>query len=213
MSVSTKVKILDAAETLFAENGYSDTSLRQITSLAEVNLASVNYHFGSKKDLIQQVLDRYLEIAMPALDRQMQELSTTTDTPTLDQVFTLHKEPLLAVNSVKPNGTSIYLKLLGRGYAESQGHLRRYIYDNYGDTLDNFVALVHCAYPTLPSSEIFWRLHFTLGTAVFTTASFDALSDIAQSDFDQTVTIEALIQKIIPFMSAGFASPFNEVTD
>ena len=54
---NTQQKILDAAQTLFAETGFNDTSLRQITSLAEVNLAAVNYHFGSKKELIQAVLN------------------------------------------------------------------------------------------------------------------------------------------------------------
>lgn len=47
--MSTKNKILDAAEHLFAVNGFNGTSLREITSQAEVNLAAVNYHFGSKK--------------------------------------------------------------------------------------------------------------------------------------------------------------------
>ncbi|CSD08028.1 TetR family transcriptional regulator [Vibrio cholerae] len=45
---STKEKILDVAEGLFAEYGFNDTSLRTITSKAGVNLASVNYHFGDK---------------------------------------------------------------------------------------------------------------------------------------------------------------------
>ncbi len=48
---STKEKILDVAEGLFAEYGFNDTSLRTITSKAGVNLASVNYHFGDKKNL------------------------------------------------------------------------------------------------------------------------------------------------------------------
>ena len=51
--MSTKSKILDAAEYLFADKGFNGTSLREITSLAEVNLAAVNYHFGSKKELIK----------------------------------------------------------------------------------------------------------------------------------------------------------------
>jgi AcrR family transcriptional regulator len=60
--VQTQQRILDAAQSLFAESGFNDTSLRQITTKAEVNLASVNYHFGSKKELIQAVLQRYLQI-------------------------------------------------------------------------------------------------------------------------------------------------------
>ncbi len=58
---TTKEKILDVAEGLFAEYGFNDTSLRTITGKANVNLASVNYHFGDKKTLVRAVLDRYLK--------------------------------------------------------------------------------------------------------------------------------------------------------
>src|SRR5207342_676033 len=57
----TKDRILDAAESLFMEHGYEATSLRAITSGAGVNLASVNYHFGSKEELFQAVLTRRLD--------------------------------------------------------------------------------------------------------------------------------------------------------
>ena len=207
--MSTKEKILDAAEALFSENGFTDTSLRQITSEAEVNLASVNYHFGSKKELIQQVLERYLSVAMPALDKEMDSLEKANPEPELEDVFALHIKPLLALNQIKENGTSLYLKLLGRGYYDSQGHLRKYMYAKYGSTLDRFVALVHKAYPELPASEVFWRLHFTLGTAVFTMASIDALSDISNADFNQSVSIEQVISKVIPYISSGFAAPIK----
>ena len=56
----TVERILDAAEQLFAEKGFAETSLRLITSKAGVNLAAVNYHFGSKKALIQAVFSRFL---------------------------------------------------------------------------------------------------------------------------------------------------------
>ena len=54
----TKQKILDAAERLFGENGYAATSLRHIISEAKVNLAAIHYHFGSKQDLLDQVILR-----------------------------------------------------------------------------------------------------------------------------------------------------------
>ncbi len=57
----TKLRILDAAEDLFIEYGYEAMSLRQITSRAEVNLAAVNYHFGSKETLLQAMLARRLD--------------------------------------------------------------------------------------------------------------------------------------------------------
>ena len=59
--VATKDRILDAAESLFMEHGFEATSLRSITAAAGVNLAAVNYHFGSKEELFQAVLTRRLD--------------------------------------------------------------------------------------------------------------------------------------------------------
>ncbi|MDP4946529.1 MAG: TetR family transcriptional regulator, partial [Alishewanella sp.] len=56
VKVNTQLKILDAAQNLFAEAGFNDTSLRQITTKAEVNLASVNYLFGFYILLIYEVI-------------------------------------------------------------------------------------------------------------------------------------------------------------
>src|SRR6058998_1049074 len=58
---ATKQRILDTAESLFMEHGFEATSLRSITAAAGVNLAAVNYHFGSKDELFQSVLTRRLD--------------------------------------------------------------------------------------------------------------------------------------------------------
>ena len=60
-SQDTKSRIVDVAEQLFMEHGFEATSLRQLTSSAGVNLAAVNYHFGSKEELFQAVLTRRLD--------------------------------------------------------------------------------------------------------------------------------------------------------
>ena len=74
MAQSDTVKrILDAAEQLFAEKGFAETSLRLITSKAGVNLAAVNYHFGSKKSLIQAVFVRFLDPFVSSLERELDE--------------------------------------------------------------------------------------------------------------------------------------------
>src|SRR5437588_11292962 len=60
-SADTKTRIHAAAERLFVEHGFEATSLRQLTPAAGVNLAAVNYHFGSKEELFQAVLTRRLD--------------------------------------------------------------------------------------------------------------------------------------------------------
>ena len=56
--IDTRRKLLDTAERLFAEQGYGAVSLRQIIADAEVNLAAIHYHFGSKQELLDEVIMR-----------------------------------------------------------------------------------------------------------------------------------------------------------
>lgn len=204
--MSTKSKILDAAEDLFAENGFNGTSLREITSLAEVNLAAVNYHFGSKKELIKAVMSRYMNELSPRLEAALIDVCQQ-EKITLLNVFSAFVEPLLSLNKLKEHGTSNFLQLLGRGYTDSQGFLRWFLTTQYPGVFDNFILAVQKAYPQLSAEDIFWRLHFTMGTVVFTMSSSDALIDIAKSDFDQDIKISNVINKVIPYVAAGVGAP------
>ena len=205
MAEKTKTLILNAAESLFAEHGFGDTSLRNITGEAKVNLASVNYHFGSKKYLIQSVLERYLTVLMPEIDKQLTAFIESDEIPHTAAVIGALKEPLLSLNNVRPNGASLFVQLLGRGYTESQGHLRKFITERYGETLHNFVEQIHRAMPGLAPVEIFWRLHFAIGTFVFTMASSQALTDIAVADYDQQPEIADVINRLVDFVAAGLS--------
>ncbi|MDP5291199.1 TetR/AcrR family transcriptional regulator [Oceanimonas sp. CHS3-5] len=198
----TKRKILDAAEVLFAEQGFSDTSLRLITSAADVNLASVNYHFGSRKDLIKAVMDRYLALFMPAVNEALVRL---LEQPRLsvEQVFECFVAPLMGLTRVRRRGPEIFLQLLGGGYMDNQGFLRWFIINHYGEVVDNFTRCMQRAAPGLSSAELFWRLHFTLGTVVFTMASSEALRDIARNDFNEDIDVEGLVRKVIPYLASG----------
>ena len=60
-SAETQTRILDAAEALFIENGYSATSLRAVASRAGANLAAAHYHFGSKEGLLRACVHRRLQ--------------------------------------------------------------------------------------------------------------------------------------------------------
>lgn len=198
----TKDRILDAAESLFAEHGFNETSLRAITGKAKVNLASVNYHFGDKKTLIRAVLDRYLEAFMPALKDALLRLNHKTHF-SMAELFESLRLPLLKLDELRPNGASRFMLLIGRGYTDVQGHLRWFITTRYSDVLFLFTDLVKKANPNLSAAQLFWRLHFTLGTCVFTMASSQALAEIAYNEFNQDVDSKILINQLIPYLSAG----------
>ncbi len=201
---TTKSKILDAAEQLFAERGFAETSLRTITARAKVNLASVNYHFGSKKSLIQDVFDRFLSEYTSVLNAQLNSLeSSDNGSLTTETLLRALVSPLLALEKQREQSISIFMRLLGRAYAETQGHLRRHVTDKYGYVLVRFTLLFQSAYPSLTNDQIFWRLHYTLGSLIFTLAGSDALREIAEADFDRKMAIEEVIDEMIPFLAAG----------
>lgn len=209
--MSTKNKILDAADVLFANKGFNGTSLREITSQANVNLAAVNYHFGSKKELIKAVMSRYMDELSPRLESALSLLCQAECKPTLHEVFSAFIEPLLHLNEFKENGTSTFLQLLGRGYTDSQGFLRWFLTTQYPSVFTNFTKAVNIAYPELSAEEIFWRLHFTMGTIVFTMSSSEALIDIAQNDFDNKLDIAGVIERVIPYVAAGVGAPITKI--
>ncbi|EMW3080784.1 TetR family transcriptional regulator [Vibrio cholerae] len=202
---STKEKILDVAEGLFAEYGFNDTSLRTITSKAGVNLASVNYHFGDKKTLVRAVLNRYLEAFMPEMKQSLERLNER-DNYDMAEVFEALRAPLRSLSELRPNGTSRFMLLIGRGYTDVQGHLRWFITNRYNDVLTLFTDSVLKANPNLTRETLFWRLHFTLGTCVFTMASSQALAEIAENDFGSKVDPKSVVDQLIPYLAAGVAA-------
>ena len=209
--LKTKDKILNAAERLFAEQGFEHTSLRQITSSADVNLASVNYHFGTKKALIQAVMERYHATFMPALDERLKNLQAKGFTST-DEVLNCFVEPLLGLQRINPQGTSIYLSLLGHAYSEIQGHLRRFTMQHFGEVVQRFLLCIHQANPHLSPATLFWRLHFTLGATVFVQVSGQALSEIARADFNEKAEPEDIICRLIPYLAAGIEAEVDSAT-
>nr|WP_114785650.1 TetR/AcrR family transcriptional regulator [Vibrio tetraodonis] len=205
MRQTTKDKILDVAEALFAEHGFNDTSLRTITSKAGVNLASVNYHFGDKKTLVRAVLNRYLEAFMPAVQDALITLNLN-QSYSMSDVFESLRGPLRALNDIRPNGTSRFMLLIGRGYTDVQGHLRWFITTRYQEALSLFTQSVLKANPNLTQETLFWRLHFTLGTCVFTMASSQALMEIAENDYERQMDAKYIVDQLIPYLAAGVAA-------
>ena len=103
----------------------------------------------------------------------------------------------------KPHSASVFIQLLGRGYSDSQGHLRSFILGNYGDTIARLMSLFRRSVSDVSEQELFWRLHFALGSFVFSMASSNALVEIAQADFNQYPDTEAIIERLALFVASG----------
>ena len=105
------------------------------------------------------------------------------------------------------NSLKVFMRLLGLAYSQAQGHLRRYIQQQYGDVFTRFTELVRKATPELPDAERFWRLHFMLGTVIFTLSGLDALRDIAAKVYQEQVTVRDLVRRLRPVVVAAMNAP------
>ena len=201
----TVTRILDSAEQLFAEKGFAETSLRMITTRAKVNLAAVNYHFGSKKDLIQAVFARFLTPFCNKLDKEMSTMAAANPHPKLDDVLGILAKTMLTgvTSSGQGNKLSVFMRLLGLAYTQAQGHLRRFLREHYNGTYSRFIAYLRDAHPELSPKEIFWRIHFAIGACVFTMSSIEVLREMSMADTGEDTGIDEVMHQLIPFLAAA----------
>lgn len=165
---STKERILDAAEQLFARHGFAGASLRQVTSRAGVNLAAVNYHFGSKEKLHEEVFRRRLDILN---QRRREALDALRADATLEDVLTAFIHPALAL-SRETDGGDAFVRIMARAYAEHDARLREFLSANYGDVLKRFAAELAARLPALDKPELYWRLDIVTGALTYAMANF-----------------------------------------
>ena len=213
-AAATKARILDAAEALFMEHGFEATSLRAITAAAAVNLAAVNYHFGSKEELFQAVLTHRLDpmnqrrIAL--LDRLEADATAPLD---CERILTALFVPALALARDPERGGKNFLRLLGRAYADPAPFIRRFLSDQYAEMIARFKAAFARALPHLPRKELSWRLHFIMGALSYTLAGTDALKLIAELNPLETDNDEILLRRLAPFLLAGLLAPLPDPSD
>lgn len=213
---ATKDKILDAAEALFMAHGFEATSLRSITAAASVNLAAVNYHFGSKEELFEAVLTRRLD---PMNQRRVDLLSQLERAASphgvaCEKILAALFIPALELARDRERGGTNFLRLLGRAYADPAPFIRQFLSEQYAVMIERFKAAFGRSLPALPKRELSWRLHFMMGALSYTLAGTDALKLIAElAPGDGGASDELLLRRLAPFLLAGLTSPLPDPSE
>lgn len=201
----TRQRILDAAEYLFAHNGYRGTSLRAITGRGKVNLAAVNYHFGSKKALVEEVMKRRLLPLNALRKKRLEEVKARAEEkgrkPDIRAVLTAFIEPTLFFKESNPDAEHFFT-FIGRSFTDPDDTVRS-VFIRYIKPLFQLMFETACeALPDYPHDIVFWRLHFTMG-ALFHTMH---ICGHMQSEFKHITTdmdARSLVGLIIPYVTAG----------
>ena len=202
----TRDRIVDIAERLFAEHGFDGTSLRQITVAANVNLAAVNYHFGSKEDLYAQVfLRRILPInarRIELLDRA--EKKAGDRAASLPAIFESFIRPVFEMVDRAPS----FPRLLARNTAAPPPFMAAVIGSQFRPLVGRYRSALHRALPHLPPKTIFWRMHFVAG-AMFHCASHHFTIDQLSDGLCHTDDLDEMLRHLVEFAVAGMSAPLG----
>ncbi|MFO1422681.1 MAG: TetR/AcrR family transcriptional regulator [Candidatus Competibacteraceae bacterium] len=205
MEDDTRQRLLDAAEALFAEHGFAETSLRAITTQARANLAAVHYHFGSKDELLRAVFARRLRMLNEERLTQLTELETDGGAVTVEAVLAAFIEPSLRLRRAGVQGER-FTRLLGRAQIEASEALRGFLREQYAPVLERFQRTLVQLLPELPPGEIRWRLYFTVGALSFTYAGAPSLLRLPFAV--REAGDEAWLQRqLVRFLTAGLRAP------
>jgi AcrR family transcriptional regulator len=206
----TRSAILAAAERLYADRGFGDVTLRDIVAAANVNLAAVNYHFGSKDELIAELfVTRSL-----ALNRErLQELRAAEDKgggrAEIADILRALVGPTLRGCLGPENERSTAARFMIRVNIESVPPIRR-IRNREIDHLRKFVAAMRRALPGLSDVELFWGLHFSLAMAQQTVRDSERLTKLSEGKCDVD-DVEAIVARVVSVsvmaLTAGKTEP------
>lgn len=203
MTTSTKDRILDAAELQFAANGYDGTSLRSITTAADVNLAAVHYHFGGKVQLFQALFERRVgpinEERLVGLQRLVDESGSRG--PGLEAVLEVFFAPVVAHLGDRDEGLRRFVQLAGRVNSTTGEHVDA-IRDAFREVQEKFFPTFKELLPAIDMDELFWRLHFAIGSMCTLVADPDRLELISAGACRSTDPEEALRQ-LVAFTAGG----------
>src|SRR5229473_4981377 len=203
----TRTRILNAAEELFMQHGFEGTSMRLLTAKAGVNLAAVNYHFGSKDALIEAVFRRRLDPMNLARIAALDELEARTPAP--EAIIRAFIGPSLRMIEDAKGGGRNFIRLLGRTYTEPAKTIRALIGQMYAPAMERYKAAFERALPQMPREELVWRIHFMFGTLAYTLAATDTVQLIAGCKPEDRYDARLLEERLAAFLTAGLNAPLK----
>ncbi|MDP1869157.1 MAG: TetR/AcrR family transcriptional regulator [Bradyrhizobium sp.] len=192
----TRSAILSAAERLYADRGFGDVTLRDIVASASVNLAAVNYHFGSKDELIAEL---FVTRSLATNRERLNELKAAEEAgggrAAIDAIFRALVGPTLRGCLGPTSGGSTAARFMIRASIESVPPIRR-IKNREVDHLRKFAAAMRRSLPGRAEADLYWGLHFALAMAHHTIRERERLTKLSEGlcDLDD---VQGIVERVV----------------
>lgn len=201
---ATRQKILDTAEILFAERGFHSVSVRDITTAAGVDVALINYHFGSKQLLFETVFMRRAEVLNAERLRRLEAAVQRAKprAPKVEDIIDAFTHPLLDRSARGGPGWKAYFALIAQvnNSTEFGGLMMTRYFD---PVVHAFIAALRRAFPGCDDRELYWSYHFLSGALTLTFAETGRIDNLSQGAC-RSNDLDSVHQRLVPYVAAGF---------
>ncbi|WP_298242005.1 TetR/AcrR family transcriptional regulator [uncultured Bradyrhizobium sp.] len=192
----TRSAILAAAERLYADRGFGDVTLRDIVAEANVNLAAVNYHFGSKDELIAEL---FVTRSIATNRERLRELKAAEEQggghAPIEVILRALVGPTLRGCLGPENQRSTAARFMIRASIESVPPIRR-IKNREIDHLRKFAGAMRRALPERSDVDIYWGLNFALAMAHHTIRESERLTKLSEGKCDLD-DVEDVVARVV----------------
>jgi len=208
LPAATAIRILDAAEKLFAEKGFNGTSMREITTSAGANLAAANYHFGSKEELYLEVVRRRVRpVNAERLARLEQALLLAGDhPPPLELLLDILLRPIFELRADPARGGPAIVRIISRSFSDPLPFMNDLLREEFQPVIARFSQAARRHVPGLTPREFLWRFSFIIGAMQHTFATLDQMETLTRGICRGDDT-EDVLRRLIHFGAATLAAP------
>lgn len=202
----TRMRIIDAAEAMFADHGYDGTSLRGIMAKANVSISLINYHFGNKEGLLRAIFEHK---AAP-LNRQrlalIEEAVAAHPVPKLEDLLRAYFLPSFRDSLPRKHRRNNFMRLVGRIGSDQNQTVSAMMTEYFDEFQRRFITALSKALPTLSEEELYWRLHCLLCIITHTLNNPDRIYVLSDGRCDLRKVDDAF-DHLLTFLAGGMMAP------
>ncbi|WP_031335047.1 TetR/AcrR family transcriptional regulator [Rhodopseudomonas sp. B29] len=210
----TRTAILRAAERLYADRGFGEVTLRDIVAAADVNLAAVNYHFGSKDELIAELfVTRSIALNRERLNELKAAEAEGNGRAPIEAVLRALIGPTLRGCLGPGSERSDAARFMIRASIETIPPIRK-IKNREIDHLRKFAAAMRRSLPGKSDEDIYWGLHFALAMAHQTVRDSERLTRLSDGkcDVDDVIGVIERVVAVATLALTGGGAAGSEKT-
>ncbi|GFZ90587.1 TetR/AcrR family transcriptional regulator [Okeania sp. KiyG1] len=202
-TIDTKEQILNAAEKLFASLGFAGTSLRAIIREADVNLAAIHYHFGSKEELFIATVRR---VAQPIVEEQLRQLAILEDSedlPSVPEILAALITPPIQMIQERSEECLIHAQFMGRCRTEPYP-IQKLAEAEFSIGQQKFLEAMRKVLPKQSPTELKWKLDLVIAMLIRVLNQIEPLESL--SDKSSMEDIDDLVQRLVTFITSGISA-------